>query len=120
MKSAEIISILQELNNGMVLSAKKYYDALEACGVLKTNYYNYMTAHPIECDRELQRLPSADYDTCCALLTMLLREDYVSNGSFERRQQAGQVKPILDKILTILSSDSAQSLKQFSEKHGKR
>ena len=35
-----------------------------------------MTTEPINCNEELKRLESADYDLCSALLTMLLREDH--------------------------------------------
>ena len=64
--------------------------------------YDYMTTAPINCDEELKRLPEADYELCTALLTMLLREDYFSNGSFMKRYEAGQVKMILDRMLELL------------------
>ena len=63
----------------------------------------YMTTEPIHCDKELERLPEADYDLCCALLTMLLREDHFSNSSFDGRYQAGQVQPILQRMIDLLS-----------------
>lgn len=50
------------------------------------------------------KLKDADYELCCVLLTMLLREDHFSNGSFESRYRAGQVKPIVEKMITLLSS----------------
>lgn len=49
---------------------------LEETGDLKTNYWDYMTTEPINCNEELKRLECADYDLCSALLTMLLREDH--------------------------------------------
>ncbi|MCR5106116.1 MAG: hypothetical protein K6B68_16925 [Eubacterium sp.] len=58
---------------------------LEKMGDLKTDYADYMTSGPIDCDEESKRLPDADYDLCSELLTMLLREDNFDNGSFERR-----------------------------------
>ena len=69
---------------------------------MKYNYGDYMIAEPIDCQEELKRLPEADYDLCCALLTMLLREDHFCNGSFERRYNAGEVKLILDRMLALL------------------
>ena len=62
------------------------------------------------------RLPTADYDTCCALLTMLLREDHFSNGSFEERQRNGEVKPIVDRMIALLEKQGKPSIKLFSEK----
>lgn len=79
-----------------------FYQALEAMGELKTNYSDYMTTEPINCNEELKRLPNADYELCTALLTMLLREDHFCNGSFMRRYEAGQVKMILDRMLELL------------------
>lgn len=79
-----------------------FYQALEAMGALKTNYSDYTTTEPINCDEELKRLPDVDYELCTALLTMLLREDHFRNGSLMRRYEAGQVKLILDKMLELL------------------
>ena len=70
---------------------------------MKYNYGDYMITEPIDCQEELKRLPEADYDLCCALLTMLLREDHFCNGSFERRYKAGEVKLILDRMLALLA-----------------
>ena len=81
-----------------------YYDLLERLGDLKTNYYDYMTTEPINCDMELQRLSNADYDLCAALLTMLLREDHFSNGALRVRYEAGQVDAILYRMITLLNS----------------
>ena len=68
-----------------------YADLLKTIGDLKTNYGNYMITEPIDCNEELKRVPGADYELCTALLTMLLREDHFSNGSFEWRFADGQV-----------------------------
>ena len=40
------------------------------------NTYEQFNNAVINTDEELKRLPSADYDLCCALITMLLREDH--------------------------------------------
>ena len=86
------------------ISESDYYDTLEKMGDMKYNYGDYLITEPIECDMELARLKDADYELCCVLLTMLLREDHFSNGSFENRYRAGQVKPIVEKMITLLSS----------------
>lgn len=108
MNSSQKIARLRTLNSDRVLRTELFYDVLEECGDLKQNYADYSSTHPIDCDHELQQLPFADYDTCCALLTMLLREDHFSNGSFERRQSAGQVKPIIDRMLLLLERKNHQ------------
>ena len=85
-------------------TAEKYYELLENMGDLKTDYHTYTTTEPIDCDKELERVPNADYELCTALLTMILREDHFSNGSFERRQRMGQVNAILKRMLETLSN----------------
>ncbi len=116
MKINEKIALFQELNTENVISAETFYGILEKCDALKTNYHNYMITAPVDCDRELLRLPTADYDLCCALLTMLLREDHFCNGSLGRRQRKGQVKPIIERMIKLLESSNPQKIKSFSEK----
>ena len=82
----------------------KYYDLLKDMSDLKYNYHDYATTAPIDCDKELDRLQTADYELCTALLTMILREDHFSNGSFERRQRAGQVTAILNRMIETLEA----------------
>ena len=84
-------------------TSEKYYDLLENMGDLKTDYHTYATTEPINCDKELERVPKADYELCTALLTMILREDHFSNGSFERRQRIGQVNAILKRMIETLT-----------------
>lgn len=103
MESSEKINVYSKLNRDDILPVDKFYEALEICGDLKTDYYDYMTTKPIDCEVELLRLPTADYKTCCALLTMLLRADHFSNGSFSARQRKGQVKPIIERMIVLLS-----------------
>ena len=100
MKNSEKCMILRQLTS--TASVSEYYKALEKIGDMKSNYGDYLITEPINCNTELDRLPGADYDLCCALLTMLLREDHFSNGSFERRCKSGQVQPVIDKMITLL------------------
>ena len=81
-----------------------YADLLKTMGDLKTNYGDYMITEPIDCNEELKRVPGADYELCTALLTMLLREDHFSNGSFDRRFADGQVLPVLMRMKDVLSA----------------
>ena len=81
----------------------QYIKLLEDLGDLKTNYGDYMITEPIDCNEELKRISGADYELCTALLTMLLREDPFSNGSFDRRFADGQVLPVLMRMKDVLS-----------------
>ena len=102
MTNTEKRKVLQNLMNTDTCSVSSYYEALENIEDMKYNYGDYMITEPIDCQEELKRLPEADYDLCCALLTMLLREDHFCNGSFERRYNAGEVKLSLDRMLALL------------------
>ena len=82
---------------------KTYYSLLEDLSDLKGNYADYMATEPINCNEELQRVKNTDYELCTALLTAILREDHFSNGSFERRQRAGQVDEILKRMVAELN-----------------
>ncbi len=115
MEQSHKIALLKSISSDRVLRAELFYEVLEECGDLKFNYHEYATTHPINCGQELLRLPDADYDTCCALLTMLLREDHFLNGSFEQRQRAGEVKPIVDRMILLLSQSKKPAIKFFSE-----
>ncbi len=116
MNTGEKILLFKKLNCKEILSAEVLYDALEKCNALKTNYCDYMTTAPVNCDEELLRLDGADYDLCCALLTMLLREDYFNCGSFGRRQRLGQVQPIVERIIKCLENKESGIVRGFSEK----
>ena len=69
---------------------------------LKNNYRDYMITEPIDCNEELKRVPGADYELCTALLSMMLREDRFSDGSFDRRFADGQVLPVLVRMRGVL------------------
>ena len=84
------------------IDASNSYEVLEESGDLKRNYWDYMTREPINCNEELKRLESADYDLCSALLTMLLREDHFCNGSFDQRVESGQVECIVQRMIKLL------------------
>lgn len=101
MENLRIVSELQELQNRMPTTAENCYRVLEKIGGIKYNYYVYLS-EPIDCDKELLRLPDADYEMCCVLLTMLLLEDHFSNGSFEERVQSGVVDRIISRMITLL------------------
>ena len=100
--SCEKINRLEFLLSPKTTLADTYYDTLVDIGAIKYNYYDFMITEPINADKELERLSSADYDLCCALITMLLREDHFSNGAFGERFENGEVTPIIEKMIAIL------------------
>ena len=68
-----------------------------------------MTTEPINCDKELKRIASADWDLCCVLLTMLFREDHFSQyGCFDRRYANGDVQRIIDKMIAVLEEEELE------------
>ena len=102
MSKNDKVNAIKELMDALN-TAEKYYELLENMGDLKTDYHTYATTEPLNCDKELERVPNADYELCTALLTMILREDHFSNGSFERRQRLGQVNAILKRMIETLT-----------------
>lgn len=84
------------------IDASNSYEVLEETGDLKTNYWDYMTTEPVNCNEELKRLECADYDLCSALLTMLLREDHFCDGAFDQRVESGQVECIVQRMIKLL------------------
>ena len=78
-----------------------YYEMMENAGWLEHRYYDFMTTVPIDVTEELKRLPTADFRLCCALMTMLLREDHFSNGAFEHSLANGSVEKILSRMKTL-------------------
>ena len=85
MKREEKIEMIQEIIEKKDPYIGLYAELLLSMGDMKLNYRDYMITEPINCSEELKRVFNADYDLCAALLTMVLREDHFSNGSFKRR-----------------------------------
>lgn len=102
MTKAEKTQKIQEVLELKNPKENLYADLLKIMGDLKNNYGDYMITEPIDCDEELERISKADYELCTALLTMLLRENHFSNGSFERRFAEGQVLPVLVRMKHVL------------------
>jgi hypothetical protein len=85
------------------LEVSEVYNLFEKMGDIKYNYRDYMITEPIDVNEELKRVENANYDLCAALLTMILREDHFSNGSFDERVESGQVRAILERMIKVLS-----------------
>ena len=109
MTNKERIQLLKaELPNPCCL-ADYYQDMLDKLGGIKRNYADYMTTEPIDCDAELKRIETANFDLCCALLTLLLREDhFAQNGCFDNRYKTGDVQKIIDRMVFVLENREAE------------
>lgn len=81
-----------------------YVNLLRKIGDLKNNYGDYMITEPLDYNKELKRIPSADYELCTALLFMILREDHFTNGSFDWRFADDQVLLVLERMKYVLST----------------
>ena len=93
MKTEEKIEMIQKIIEKKDPYIGLYTELLLSMGDMKLNYRDYMITEPINC---------SDYDLCAALLTMVLREEHFSSGSFEQRFAAGQVLPILNRMMDML------------------
>lgn len=102
------IDRLRALLDSETDSLEKFYDTLEDIQAIVYNYHDYATTAPIDVDKELKRLPTANYELCCALITMILREDHFSEGSFDERLRNGQVRPVVKKMIELLKSKSRE------------
>lgn len=116
MDIAEKIKILQSIPANDAQQENIVREIICESDLLKQDYTAYMTTHPINCDTELQRLQTADYDLCCALLTMLLREDHFGNGTLEMRLNNGDIKRVVNRIISVLKELDSPRITAFSEK----
>lgn len=106
MTDKEKIQLLQAKPPSLGCLVDYYQNMLRSFGDLKRNYYDYMITEPLDCDEELKRIETADYDLCCALLTMLFREDhFVQYGCFGRRCENGDVQKITNRMILILEKE---------------
>lgn len=103
MNTAEKITALREFIAKPDINL--LYEKLEQIDLIKYNYSEYMTTGPINCDEELRRVPDAELDEVCAIMTMLLREDHFSNGALRERHDRGQVIPVLERLVKLLENE---------------
>ena len=110
------IKMLKSVSTTDVQQGDLLREIIYKCNLLKNDYSSYMTTHPINCNIELLRLPSSNYDLCCALLTMLFREDHFCNGAFEDRIRNGDIKRVVDRLISVLETLESPHITAFSEK----
>ncbi len=107
MKVKDKIQLLKSEPPNPCCLADYYQGLLEKVGTIKYHYYDYMITEPINCDEELNRTETADFDLCCALLTMLFREDhFVQYGCFERRCESGDVQRVINRMIALLEAET--------------
>ena len=104
MTKAEKIQKIQEILELKDPQEDLYVNLLRTMGDLKNNYGDYMITEPLDYNKELKRIPSADYELCTALLSMMLREDHFTQGSFDWRFADGQVLSVLERMKYVLST----------------
>lgn len=88
-----------------------YHDVLENINALIYNYTDWLDDQNV--DEQLKKLGKADYNLACALMTLVLREDYWTNGSFDKRLEAGEVTHIIEKMIAELKNE--EELLKWSE-----
>lgn len=79
-----------------------YYKALEVFGDLKKNYGDYMISEPIDYVTEFERIPEADYELCCAILSMILCE----GNPLLKLSHPEVVRKIVDRMIELLESNA--------------
>jgi len=84
----------------------QYYDQLSDLDMIEYNYGSFLVTEPIDVDAELRRVFDADLALCKALLTMLFREDYFVNGSFQERFERGDVRLVVERMRDLLREDA--------------
>ncbi|MCR5100434.1 MAG: hypothetical protein K6B41_03660 [Butyrivibrio sp.] len=96
------LQVLEHLRNSSV--QHDYVNALRKMHDLKPGYMDYMTTEPLIPEIELTRLEDADYDLCCALMTMLAYEDGIDFG---KHCLSGDVTRIVDRMMGLLQYERA-------------
>ena len=69
------------------------------------NVYNYTEYVEQNVDKEIMRLPNADYHMCCCLMTLIFREDHFINGKFRERYDSGIVTDVLERMILLLKGE---------------
>ena len=115
MTNKEKIKLLKSAPPSSCCLVDYYQDLLEKVGSIIRNYGDYLTTEPINCDAELKRVETADFDLCCALMTMLFREDHFAQyGCFDNRCEKGDVQKIINRMIALLEEKEESIKKRLS------
>lgn len=60
-----------------------------------------MITEPVDFQKELNRVPEADYDVCCALLTMIVQKKENQDELFESYVYNSDVIRILNRMIKL-------------------
>ena len=117
MTTSEKIKKIQAVLASKTLRLEHYCKLFDE---MEDNVYNYTEFVESNVDKEIKRLPNADYHMCCCLMTLIFREDYVMNGKFRKRYESGMVTSILERMILLLRNEANDSiLKEKNMKIGK-
>ena len=99
--------MLSDISNGLKVFLDQTYisdrtmsEFLMDNGLVIKNYARFGSSLPLNVGAELKHIENADFERCCALMTMILREDHFDNGSYERRYKEGNVTKIMSRMLS--------------------
>ena len=101
MENEQIVIELKELLYEVMMQPKASRELLAAWPGLKNNYHDYMITEPIDFRKELNHVPEADYDICCALLTMIVQEKENQDELFESYVYNSDVIRILNRMIKL-------------------
>ena len=93
---------LNDLLKKEYITGTELYGFLGDTNLVVVNYGEYLSTQPINVDKELSKIDDADFELCCVLITMILREDHFNNGSYDKRFEDGFVHKVLTKMDSLL------------------
>ena len=96
------IKKIQALIDSKTPRLEHYYKLFEEMGDIEYKYTEYVESNV---DKEIRRLPNADYHMCCCLMTLIFREDYFMNGKFKERYDSGMVTDVLKRMILLLKGE---------------
>ena len=102
MTNDEKIKKIQALIDSKTPRLEHYYKLFEEMGDIEYKYTEYVESNV---DKEIRRLPNADYHMCCCLMTLIFREDYFMNGKFKERYDSGMVTDVLKRMIQLLKGE---------------
>ena len=102
MLNAEKIQKIQALIDSKTPRLEHYCKLFDE---MDDNVYNYTEYVEQNVDKEIKRLPNADYHMCCCLMTLIFREDHFINGKFRERYDSGIVTDVLERMILLLKGE---------------
>lgn len=94
------LEIVKKAYESKSIRVKTYYSMLEETGDMQYDYTNFVSDN---FENDFEKINETGYHKCCCLLTYMLREDYFTNGAFEKRAEKGYVKKVLERMIELLS-----------------